>query len=152
MKIKATLAILMLSSAALPSPALSDTPSNAVITLPSQLGPNARERYRDIFASIDAGKWADATAKLAAMDEGPLHPTARAIIFTAKGSPKVEAHDLVTLATTAPDLPYSQSLVRLAGTRGATTVPLLPEVRELTWLGTSPRRGRTVKPPRPNKA
>ncbi len=143
MKIKAALGIMMVSSATLPSLALAETPASAAIALPTQLGPNARERYRDIFASIDVGQWADASAKLAAMDEGPLHPTARAVIFTAKGSPKVEAHDLVTLATTAPDLPYSQSLVRLAGARGAKTVPLLPEVRELTWLGTSPRRGRT---------
>ena len=144
MKTKAALAILMLSSAALPSAAFAETETapTAAVTLPAQLGPNARERYRDIFATIDAGKWADASAKLAAMDEGPLHPTARAIIFTAKGSPKVEAADLVTLATTAPDLPYSQSLIRLAGARGAAIVPLLPEVRELTWLGTSPRRGR----------
>ena len=95
MKTKAALAILMLSSAALPSVALADTAPTAAVTLPAQLGPNARERYRDIFATIDAGKWADASAKLAAMDEGPLHPTARAIIYTAKGSPKVEAADLV---------------------------------------------------------
>lgn len=143
MNIKVAFATMMLTSVVLPSVASADTPINAVITLPAQLGPNAKERYREIFASIDAGKWADATARLAAMNEGPLHPAARAIIFTAKGSPKVEANDLVTLATTAPDLPYSQSLVRLAAARGAATVPLLPEVRELTWLGMSPRRGRT---------
>lgn len=143
MKIKTTFAILMWSSAAVTSGALADTPANVGMTLPTQLGPNARDRYRDIFVSIDSGKWSDAAAKLAAMDEGPLHPTARAVIFTAKGSPKVEANDLAMLATTAPDLPYAPALVRLAGARGAATVPLLPEVRELTWLGTSPRRGRT---------
>ncbi len=143
MKTKTALAILMLSTVPLPSVAFAETARPAAIALPVQLGPNARERYRDIFTSIDAGKWADASTKLAAMDEGPLHPTARAIIFTAKGSPKVEVGDLVTLATIAPDLPYAPSLVRLAGARGAATVPLLPEVRELTWLGTSPRRGRT---------
>ena len=143
MKTKTALAILMLSTVPLPSVAFAETARPAAIALPVQLGPNARERYRDIFTSIDAGKWADASTKLAAMDEGPLHPTARAIIFTAKGSPKAEVNDLVTLATIAPDLPYAPSLVRLAGARGAATVPLLPEVRELTWLGTSPRRGRT---------
>lgn len=147
MKTKVTLAILMLSSAALPALAVAQSAPApapaAAFALPAQLGPNARERYREIFASIDAGKWADASSKLAAMDKGPLHPVANAIIYTAKGSPKVEAADLATLATNAPDLPYAQSLVRLAGARGATTVPLLPEVRELTWLGTSPRRGRT---------
>ena len=144
MKNKTYLAVLMLSSVFMPSTALaSNVTASSAASLPVQLGPNARERYRDIFTSITAGSWADASTKLAAMDEGPLHPVARAIIYTAKGSPKAEAADLVTLATIAPDLPFAPSLVRLAGARGATTVPLLPEVRELTWLGTSPRRGRT---------
>jgi soluble lytic murein transglycosylase len=145
-KTKAFLAILTFSAASLPTIAVADSAPKAVASapLPVQLGPNARAAYRDIFATIDAAKWSDATAKLSAMDEGPLHPVARAIIYTAKGSPKVEAPDLVALATRAPDLPQSQSLVRLAGARGAETVPLLPEVRELTWLGSSPRRGRTA--------
>ena len=116
----------------------------AAAALPVQLGPNARERYRAIFASIDARQWDVARAQLAAMDEGPLHPLARALLYTAKGSPKAEATELVTLATLAPDLPQSPALVRLAGARGATTVPLLPEVRELGWLGSSPRRSRTA--------
>lgn len=143
MNIKVALPVLLVSAVALPSGAFAQSAVHASTTLPPQLGPNARERYREIFASIDAAKWADASAKLSAMEDGPLHATARAIIFTSKGSPKVEASDLVSLATTAPDLPYSQSLVRLAGARGALTVPLLPEIRELSWLGTSPRRGRT---------
>lgn len=135
----------MLSATSLPSVGYTQSaPAAATASLPIQLGPNARERYRDIFASIDAAKWADASAKLAAMDEGPLHPVARAIIFTAKGSPKAEALALVTLASVAPDLPMAPALVRLAGARGAVSVPLLPEVRELTWLGSSPRRGRTA--------
>ncbi len=145
MKTKAALAIFILTATSLPSVANAQSaPAAATSMLPIQLGPNARERYRDIFASIDAGKWADASTKLAAMDEGPLHPVARAIIYTAKGSPKVDATDLVTLAITAPDSPMAPSLVRLAGARGAVSVPLLPEARELTWLGSSPRRGRTA--------
>lgn len=146
MKTKAILAILTLSAASVPAIAFADSTPMAAATasLPAQLGPNARERYRDIFSAIDAGKWTEASMKLAAMDAGPLHPLARAIIYTAKGSPKVEAPDLVALATRAPDLPQSPALVRLAGARGAETVPLLPEVRELTWLGSSPRRGRTA--------
>ena len=79
----------MLSTAPLPSVAYAEAAAPTAITLPVQLGPNARERYRDIFTSIDAAKWADASTKLAAMDEGPLHPTARAIIFTAKDSMKI---------------------------------------------------------------
>ena len=146
MKNKLALAILMVSSTASPSIVHADTQVAAVgaLALPIQLGPNARERYRDIYASIDAGKWDEATAKLIAMGEGPLHPAARATIYTAKGSPKVEAADLVALASYASDLPAAPALVRLAGARGATTVPLLPEVRDFTWLGTSPRRSRTA--------
>ncbi len=143
MTLKGRLFVLLASVAMVPSAAVAEGAVDAATTLPAQLGPNARERYREIFALVDAGKWLDASTKLSAMEQGPLHATARAIIYTAKGSPKVEANDLVTLAITAPDLPYSQSLVRLAGARGASTVPLLPEVRELSWLGTSPRRGRT---------
>jgi soluble lytic murein transglycosylase len=145
-KTKAAIAFLMISAAlpafaqSAPAPAIAATQP----ALPVQLGPNARVRYQDIFASIDAGKWDEASAKLVAMDAGPLHPVARAIIYTAKGSPKVEATDLVALATQVPDLPQSQSLVRIAASRGAETVPLLPVVRELNWLGTSPRRTRTA--------
>jgi soluble lytic murein transglycosylase len=144
-KTRTALALLLCSS---PLPVLAQSaPSLSAISssaLPPQLGPNARARYQDIFASIDAGKWDDASTKLMAMDSGPLHPVARAIMYTAKGSPKVEAPDLVTLATIAPDLPQSPSLIRLAGARGAETVPLLPEVRNLGYLGTSPRRSRTA--------
>ncbi|MFM9978958.1 MAG: lytic transglycosylase domain-containing protein [Sphingomonadaceae bacterium] len=142
-----TLAMALALLAAGPAPALAadTTPSAAQATvLPVQLGPNARERYRDIFASIRAERWSDASTKLDAMDKGPLHAVARALIYTAKGSPRVEAPALVILATEAPDLPQSQALVRLAGARGAETVPMLPEVRELRWLGTSPRRARTA--------
>ncbi len=143
MNIKAVLAVVLLSSGSVPSISAAQNAADAELSLPTQLGPNVRDRYREIFALIDAAKWVDASAQLASMDDGPLHATARAIIFTAKGSPKVEAPDLVAVAAAAPDLPYAQSLVRLAGARGATTVPLLPEVRELSWLGTSPRRART---------
>ena len=145
MKTTVALAMMLFWAATLPNVSYAQTAAVATSpALPVQLGPNARERYRDIFASIDAGKWPEAATKLATMDEGPLHSLARAIIFTAKGSPKVEANDLVGLASTAPDLPMAPSLVRLAAARGALSIPLLPEVREMTWLGASPRRGRTA--------
>ena len=139
-------AMILLGATVLPGIAYAATPTETVsqAPLPVQLGPNARQLYRDIFASIDAADWTGATTKLAAMEEGPLHPIARALIYTGRGSPRVEAPDLVALVTRAPELPQAPTLVRLAGARGADTVPLLPEARELTWLGASPRRGRTA--------
>lgn len=146
MTFKLALASLLVPSMA--SPALAQfappavAPSRADIRLPVQLGPNARQQYRDIFAAIDAERWADATAQVDAMPSGPLHPLARSLVYLGKGSPKVEGEALAALAMQAPDLPQTPALVRLASVRGAVTVPVLPQVRRLVWLGTAPRRTR----------
>ncbi len=126
------------------APAPATTLLQADIRLPVQLGPNARQQYREIFAAIDASNWSDASARLDAMPTGPLHPLARALLFLGKGSPKIEAAPLAALAIQAPELPQTPALVRLASTRGATMVPALPQVRQLVWLGTAPRRTRAA--------
>lgn len=148
MTLRFALVSLFLASAGTPalaqSTAPSALPSQADIRLPVQLGPNARQQYRDIFAAIDNAKWADASAQLDAMATGPLHPLARALVYLGKGSPKVEANALATVATQAPDLPQASALVRLATARGAAMVPQLPETRQLVWLGTAPRRTRVA--------
>ena len=131
------------------SPILAAAPATAAVSatpapLPVQLGPNARLQYRAIFDDLDTGRWTDASAKLDVMPEGPLHSVARAAIYTAKGSPKVDGVQLAMLATAAPHLPEAPALVRLATARGVEAVPTLPEARSLGWLGTSPRRGRTA--------
>jgi len=131
------------------APVIAAEPTAAAIAtaptaLPVQLGPNARAQYRAIFDDIDAGRWTDASTKLDVMPEGPLHSVARAAIYTAKNSPKVDGVQLAMLATAAPNLPEAPALVRLASARGVEAVPTLPEARSLGWLGTSPRRGRTA--------
>ena len=110
--------------------------------LPTVLNADERAQYREIFALIRAGQWADATARLDAMDMGLLHPTARAELYTAKGSPKVELDPLMQLLARAPDLPQGPQLARLAALRGATALPRLPEQQRLIWLGGQPLRGR----------
>jgi soluble lytic murein transglycosylase len=122
---------------------ISKNPSLA-LSVPVQLGPNARAQYRAVFDDIDAGRWTEATAKLDVMPEGPLHHVARAAIYTAKGSPKVEGTHLAALVAAAPSLPEAPALARLAAARGVDTLPRLPEARSLGWLGTSPRRSRTA--------
>ncbi len=145
-RLKTGLAVasLLIAPVALNTAAHAEPVAQADIKLPVQLGPNARDRYRDIFGSIDAAKWNDASTKLDAMDTGPLHALARALIYLGKGSPKVEGNTLASLAAQAPDLPQAQALVRLAASRGAATVPALPEARQLVWLGTAPRRTRVA--------
>jgi soluble lytic murein transglycosylase len=109
-----------------------------------QLGPNAKARYQEIFVAIRAGSWADAQAKLDAMPEGPLHTVARAELYLAKGSPRVEGAALAALAEKAPELPQSRTLAALAESRGAVAMPAFPSQQELYWLGTAPRRGKAA--------
>ena len=147
MRVSVLLAGVALSTATIAAPAIAADTSATVAKsapLPAQLGPNARTQYRAIFDDIDASRWAEASAKLDVMPEGPLHSVARAAIYTAKGSPKVEGGQLAALATAAPQLPEAPALVRLAAARGIEALPSLPEARSFGWLGTSPRRGRTA--------
>ena len=107
-----------------------------------QLGPNARQRYKDIFVAIREGRWEDAQANLDDMPFGPLHDVARAELFLAKGSPKVEAEQLLELLERSPFLPQAPQLARLARTRGIDANIDLPAARDLIWLGSAPRRTR----------
>jgi soluble lytic murein transglycosylase len=142
--------IFLLSSAVLIAaiaPSASATPSAAPAVqrgYADQLGPNARALYRDIFAAIKSGQWEAASAKLSAMPEGPLHNVARAELYLAKGSPKVDGETLAALAEKARELPQSAALVRIAKTRGVEVLPALPTTQNLGWLGSAPRRGKVA--------
>lgn len=107
-----------------------------------QLGPNAKARYKDIFASIRASQWESAQSGLDSMPEGPLHAIARAELYLAKGSPKVEAEKIAALLESSPWLPQAGQLARLAKARGMDTYFNLPAAQEMTWLGSAPRRAR----------
>ena len=107
-----------------------------------QLGPNARQRYKDVFVAIREGRWEDAQANLDDMPFGPLHDVARAELFLAKGSPKVEAEQLLDMLGRSPFLPQAPQLARLARTRGIEDTVNLPVARDLIWLGSAPRRTR----------
>ena len=111
-------------------------------SLLSDLSASERSAYRDIFAAIRRGDWAGAASRLDAMDESPLRHAARAELYLAKGSPKVDLDRLVTLIEKAPELPRAAQLARLADTRGATSLPQLPEAHNLVWQGSQPRRSR----------
>ena len=113
-------------------------------TYAAQLGPNARTYYKDVFALIEGQKWADAAAKLDTVPDGPLHAVARAELYLAKGSPKVDGTALAALAVKAPDLPEARALVALAKSRGMEVLPALPSAQELGWLGSAPRRGKVA--------
>lgn len=110
--------------------------------IPAQLDEAQRAGYRAVFASIHAGKWADARLQLAGMKPGPLHDIALAELLTAKGSPKASLEELSKLLASAPELPEAEAIARLAAARGAVDLPALPDAQALIWLGSAPVRAR----------
>lgn len=110
--------------------------------LPEILSNSERGNYRQVFAAIRSQDWLAASALLDGTREGPLHNAARARLYVAPGSPRVELDPLVALLGRAPELPQAPQLVRLAQTRGATALPALPEVQRLVGQAGQPRRGR----------
>ncbi len=117
-------------------------PAIPVVTAGSSavLTPQQRQAYALIFGAIRDGRWSDAQAGLAAAGDGVLTPVARAELFLAKNSPRVESADLTALIAAAPDLPQAPQLVLLARKRGVTDLPVLPTPRDLEWVNGAPRR------------
>lgn len=99
--------------------------------------------WRGVFAAIRAGDWPAARAGIDALGNHPLRPVALAQLFTARGSPRVEAGPIVALLAEAPDLPQAAQLQRLAQTRGATDVPAIAPSYRIVPLGSAPRRHRS---------
>ena len=93
-----------------------------------------------VFTAIQQQRWAEAQAMLANAPAGPLANMARAELYLAAGSPRVELGPLLSLINTAPYLPQAEQLSRLAQKRGAQFLPDTPQVRRLAYLGSSPRR------------
>nr|WP_233130662.1 lytic transglycosylase domain-containing protein [Sphingomonas jeddahensis] len=114
----------------------------ATPVIPTQLSAEQRTQYRAVFAAIREGRWQDAQIGLDTMATGPLHSYARAELYTAKGSPRVEMEPLVRLLTEAPELPQAETLARLAKLRGAEELPELPVAQRLIWQDGAPTRVR----------
>lgn len=53
--------------------------------------------WRGVLAAIDSGDWEAARLGIEAMPNGPLKPYARAKLYTAKDSPRVELQPLLAL-------------------------------------------------------
>lgn len=125
---------------ALAAPQFPVPPGIAPGAIPPQLTPVERAAYRATFANIRSNDWSAAAARLDSMPEGPLHPFARAELYLARGSPRIELDQLLALIARAPDLPQAIRLAQLARARGAETLPDLPLARDLVRLPGAPRR------------
>jgi len=150
MKQKAAVGLLaaILAGAAVPALAATETLSNAITAprlsngVPAQLSEAERAGYRAAFSAIRASNWSSASAALDAMPNGLLTPLARAELYLAKDSPKIDLDSLIALISAAPDLPEAGQLARLAKTRGAEALPELPVIRDMVRLARAPIRSR----------
>ena len=119
---------------ALAQPILPAQPVQPVITVPRD--------WRGVFDAIRAGQWSAANAGIAALPAGPLTAVAKAELYTAKGSPRVELDPLIDLLMEAPDLPAADQIQRLAEARGADETPRIAPRYPVVQIGASPRRER----------
>src|SRR5690606_13258720 len=85
--------------------------------------------------------WSGAQSLLDQRGGGLLHPVARAELFLAANSPRVELAQIQAWMQRGRDLPQAAQLSRLALTRGATQSFDLPAARPFHWTGGVPRRG-----------
>jgi soluble lytic murein transglycosylase-like protein len=110
-------------------------------SVPRQLDQATREYYVAVFAAIDREDWAGAESLLVQFD-GLLHPVARAELYLAANSPRVELSQIEAWLPRGRNLPQAQQLARLAVTRGATSLPDLPAAQPFYSAGGITRRTR----------
>jgi soluble lytic murein transglycosylase-like protein len=113
--------------------------------VPAQLDQRDREYYGAIFAAIDRQDWAGADALLNQRADGLLHPVARAELYLAANSPRVELWQIDTWLPRGRALPHAQRLARLAATRGATSLPDLPREQQFYPQAGIPKRVRPAE-------
>jgi soluble lytic murein transglycosylase-like protein len=120
-------------------------PANVKPTPPAPPPRIIPKDWRGVFTAIVNGEWEAARLGIDGLPDGPLKPFARAELFTAKDSPKVELGPIVALLTQAPELPQAEQLYRMAMSHGALSsgLPGIYWPRPTVSLGSAPRRGKT---------
>ncbi len=103
------------------------------------------KNWSGVLTAIRNGEWEAARLGIEALPNGPLKPYARAELYTAKDSPKVELGPILGLLEEAPELPQAEQLYRMAISRGAhhSELPSIFWPRPTISLGSAPRRGKT---------
>ena len=134
----------VLTSPPVKAPATGVQPTTTVPVQPIVPVVQVPTSWRGVFDAIRAGQWAAAQAGIAALGSSPLAPIARAELYTARNSPRVELPQLLALLAEAPDLPQAEQLLRMAVARGAaeSELPYVTPARRMVPLGEAPRRTR----------
>jgi soluble lytic murein transglycosylase-like protein len=107
---------------------------------PKILNTQEKASFAAIFDAIRAEKWDEASGMIDAVPQGPMSAMARAELYVAPNSPKVEAAQLQALLEVAPYLPQAEQLATMARKRGLEMLPDRPGIRRFSWLGGAPKR------------
>ena len=107
---------------------------------PTVLNPKEKAAFASIYDSIRAEKWDEANRLIDAAPVGPMSAMARAELYVAPNSPRVEAAQLQALLESAPYLPQAEQLATMARKRGAEILPSRPGIHRFSWLGGASKR------------
>ena len=107
---------------------------------PNVLSAQEKAIFTAIYDTIRAEKWDEAARMIDAAPQSPMSAMARAELFIAPNSPKVEAEQLQALLAAAPYLPQAEQLATMARKRGLEMLPERPGIRRFSWLGGAPKR------------
>lgn len=110
--------------------------------VPEQLSSAERQYYTDVFTAIRSQNWARASELLDSREKGLLHDIARAELYLAASSPRVEMGPLLSLLNAAPELPHAERLATLATKRGASILPDRPQAVRMASFAGLTRRGK----------
>lgn len=109
-------------------------------TAPKVLDSKDKATFAAIYDAIRGERWDEASRLIDLAPQGPMAAMARAELYVAPNSPKVDAAALQALLQTAPYLPQAEQLATMARKRGAETIADRPGVRRFSWLGGAPKR------------
>lgn len=119
----------------------SETVRDVILTdAPNVLNAKERKQFAAIYAAIKGSRWSEAEQMINAASSGPMKAMARAELYLAPNSPRVEAAQLQELLTQAPYLPQAPQIERMAIKRGAENLPSLPSTQNFSFFGSAPKR------------
>jgi len=107
---------------------------------PKILDSKDKATFTAIYDAIRTQRWDDAARLIDQAPQGPMTAMARAELYVAPNSPKVDAAALQALLQAAPYLPQAEQLANMARKRGAENIADRPGVRRFSWLGGAPKR------------
>lgn len=107
---------------------------------PTIMNKSEKQSFSDIYVAIQSQQWDRAASLIDRAPNGPMASMARAELYLAPHSPKVEAGQLHALLSVAPYLPQAERLETMARKRGTDALPVRPGIRRFAYLGGAPKR------------